>query len=136
MLNCGGVVIHMLRNSDKKNGRVYFLLHILLLLLSFTGIFSKLASKEEFLSIGFLKCYTPIIIILAIYAIGWQQVIKRLPLSIAYANKAVGLIWGIIIGRIIFNEGITLWKVAGAIIIIIGIVVFSLSNEDNNKDGQ
>ena len=42
--------------------------------------------------------------ILGIYAIGWQQVIKRMPLTTAYANKAVTLVWGLVWGLLLFHE--------------------------------
>ena len=35
---------------------------------------------------------------LVAYAFGWQQVIKHLPLTTAYANKAVTVVWGILLG--------------------------------------
>lgn len=65
-----------------------------------------------------------------IYAFFWQQVIKRLPLILAYANKAVTVVWGMIWGSILFNEGITVKKVIGALTVIIGIVLFAKENPD------
>ena len=66
-----------------------------------------------------------IILLLALYAIGWQQVIKRLPLSVAFANKAITIVWGIIWGFLFFDEQVTLGKLIGAVMVIIGIVLYA-----------
>lgn len=58
-----------------------------------------------------------------LYAIIWQQVIKRIDLTIAFANKGITVVWGLLIGKVIFGEEINLKKIVGAIIIIIGIIV-------------
>ena len=58
-----------------------------------------------------------------LYAIIWQQVIKRIDLTVAFANKGITVVWGLMIGKGIFNEEISLMKIVGAVIIIIGIIV-------------
>lgn len=66
------------------------------MLYSTSGIFSKLAANAEIMSSKFVFCYIIILLLLATYAVGWQQVIKRLPLTTAFANKAVTVVWGIL----------------------------------------
>ena len=114
----------------KKNNNVYILLHILLLVYSFSGVLSKLASGENFLSIKFCLYYGGIIFLLGIYAIFWQQIIKRLDLTMAYANRAVAVVWGILWGFLLFSESITIGKIVGALLIIAGIVLFCFSNSE------
>ena len=70
--------------------------------------------------------------ILFAYAIAWQQVLKRLPLVTAYANKAVTVIWGLVLGATFFQEKITLQKVIGAFIIIFG--VYLVVSEDGEGE--
>ena len=65
---------------------------------------------------------------LGIYALLWQQVIKRFELSVAYANKAVTLLWALVWGIFIFHERITLWKAAGILLVMAGI--FILNSEE------
>ena len=65
--------------------------------------------------------------------VGWQQVIKHLPLTIAYANKAVTVVWGILLGLAVFGEAVTPRQVIGAVIIICGIVLFVRA--DNEGEG-
>lgn len=99
----------------------FFLLHCLLLLYSFSDIASKLAAGEEFLSFKFILYYGAVIVLLGIYAIFWQQILKKIPLITAYANKSVTIIWGMIFGALIFKEQISWNQILGAVIIIIGV---------------
>ena len=99
----------------------FFLLHCLLLLYSFSDIASKLAAGQEFLSFKFILYYGTVIVLLGVYAIFWQQILKKIPLITAYANKSVTIIWGMIFGALIFEEQIRWNQILGAIIIIIGV---------------
>ena len=67
--------------------------------------------------------------------VGWQQVIKHLPLTTAYANKAVTVVWGILLGLAVFGEAVTLRQVIGAAIIICGIVLF-VRADNENREGE
>ena len=60
---------------------------------------------------------------MGIYAVLWQQILKRVPLVTAYANRAVTVIWGLIWGLLIFDERITIQKIVGAAIIVTGIMI-------------
>ena len=111
----------------------FFVLHILLMLYSLSGVCSKFAAKQTFFSIGFFTFYALLILILGIYAIGWQQIIKRIPLSTAFANKAVTVIWGLIWGIIIFGERITAGTIIGVLLVMCGIVLFAYSDITSNK---
>ncbi|MZK52789.1 transporter [Clostridium beijerinckii] len=103
--------------------KTYVLLNIMLLMLSFGGILSKLASKQIFLSIPFILLYFGTILVLFLYAIVWQQILKYIPLTVAYANKGVCLIWGLIFGKIFFGEIITFNMILGAIVVFLGILM-------------
>ena len=112
----------------KEKIKIYGVLNLLLLVYSLSGIFSKLASSTIFLSFKFCMFYGLVILSLGIYAIGWQQIIKKLPLMNAFFNKAITIVWGILWGYIFFGETISLFKIIGAILIIIGVILF---NKDN-----
>lgn len=109
-------------------------LHILLFCFSMSEVFSKLASGEDFLSIKFCIYYACIIGIFGIYAICWQQVIKRLPLTVAYANKAITIVWGIVFGMLFFGEKLNAGKVIGAIIVIIGVIAYVTADGEEGSD--
>lgn len=113
--------------------KTLFSLHLLLLFYSISGILSKLAAGFEFLSWQFCLLYIGILAILGIYAIGWQQILKRMPLISAFSNKAVTVVWGIIWGVVFFTEPVTLLKVVGSILIICGVILFAHADSDDAK---
>ena len=104
-------------------------LHGMLMVYSMSGICSKLAAGESFLSARFCIYYAVIIVLLGVYAIGWQQVIKRIPLTTEFANKAGTVVWGIVWGWFFFGESITSGKLIGAGMVIAGVVLFAKSDE-------
>lgn len=116
---------------NKSKLKTLLFLHVLLMIYSMSGICSKLAAKQPFLSFGFIVYYGLIIALLGIYAICWQQIIKRLPLTTAFANKAVTIVWGIVWGAVFFHESITVGKVLGAIIVIIGVVLYATAGDES-----
>lgn len=120
----------MTRTIDNKTKIKYLIaLHIELLILSLSGVCSKMAAQWQFLSFWFIFWYALVLINLAVYAIVWQQIIKHLPLTTAYANKAIGIVWGILWGIIIFGEQIKWNMIVGAVIVIIGVIVVVKSDE-------
>ena len=119
----------------KGNLKYLLILHIMLMLYSLSGIASKLAAKESFLSFKFCFYYACIIALLGIYAIGWQQIIKHLPLTTAFSNKAVTILWGLIWGTLIFRETITVGKFIGVAMVIVGVVIFARA-DDMAGDGD
>lgn len=120
----------MRKEISKEKIKAYILLHILLLVMAFGGVCSKLAGQSDFLSTSFFLYYGLVLLILAIYAIAWQQILKIIPLVTAYANKAVGVIWGLVFGLLIFQEKITATKVIGTVIIIFGIIMVVKADEE------
>ena len=111
----------------------YVLLHILLLLYAASTVLSKMASGVPFLSVPFILYYGGILLLLGIYALGWQQVIKHLPLTVAYANKAVTVVWGLVAGLLFFQEPLTPGKICGAILVIAGVILFAFADGEAEK---
>lgn len=114
--------------------KTLLLLHVLLLFYSLADVASKCAAGFDPLSIGFIAFYLVVLVVLAGYALGWQQVIKRMPLTTAYANRGITVVWGIFWGAVLFGEGITLFKVVGAVMIIAGIALFSCADAELESD--
>lgn len=114
----------------KSNIKRYVLLHILLLVFSLSSVCSKLAAQEDVMSFKFIMMYGFVIMLLGVYAIFWQQIIKNMPLTAAYANRAITVFWGMLWGLIIFKERITPGKVMGAVLVISGIILFALSDRE------
>ena len=118
-----------MKNINKEKITPFVQLHILLFLFSLGSVCSKIAGQAEFLSMKFIFFYGLVLVILFGYALVWQQILKKLPLVTAYANKAVTVIWGLLWGTIIFKEQITIWNILGAAIIIFGIYMVVSSDE-------
>lgn len=92
---------------------------------SISSVVSKFASGKNLLSFEFILFYGLDVMILGIYALLWQQVIKKFELSIAYANKAITLLWALVWGMVLFHEQITPGKVAGIVLVMIGIFILN-----------
>lgn len=90
-----------------------------------TSIFTKMASRQEFLSWSYLLWLAGAVAVMGVYAILWQQVLKRTELSLAYMFKGTSLIFGLLIAWSLLGEQITTNNITGAAIIIIGIALFS-----------
>lgn len=90
-----------------------------------TSIFTKMASRQEMLSWPWLLWIAGAVGVMGVYAILWQQVLKRVELSTAYMFKGTGMIFGLLIAWLILGEQITVNNMIGAAIIITGIALFA-----------
>ncbi len=108
---------------------IFLLLHASLLFSSLSGVCSKLAANEYLLSGRWVVFFGLTLLIMFLYAIVWQQILRHLPLSVAYANKPVGLIWAMVWGALIFKEKISWNMIVGAGIIFLGICVVVTADE-------
>lgn len=98
-------------------------LHLLVIVYSLSTVFSKLAGQEEFLSVRFIAFAFLLFLCLGIYAFFWQKVLSDFNLSVAYANRAADLLWGIILGTVFFNEGISFTKIISVMLVFCGIIL-------------
>ena len=117
--------------TDKK---VFLALHLLLLFYSLSSVLSKLAAGQPFLSFRFCLCYGGMFLILVLYALGWQQILKRLPLTVAFANKAVTLVWSLVFGALLVHEQSRLNQVIGGALAVLGVVLFVQPEKDEKED--
>lgn len=76
-------------------------------------------------SSSFILFYLIALAILCVYAILWQQAIKQLPLTTAFTNKAVTIVWGMLWSKFIFEEVITIQKCIAAAMIMMGVVLYN-----------
>lgn len=116
-----------------KKIKPYIMLHLLLIMYSFSGIFSKTASSKEFLSLPWCFNYGMVIAIMGIYALLWQQVLKQLPLNVAFSNKAVTLIWGMLWGVLIFKETLSITNIIGAAVVLAGVILMVSGEGEKNE---
>lgn len=114
-----------MKDKMKQAGKskFYLLLHILLAVYSLTGVCSKLASEQEFMSPLFILFYGLVIANLGLYAFFWQQLLKHLNLTTAFCNKAITILWGILWGVLFFGETVQWNMILGGAIVIIGVIM-------------
>ncbi len=122
--------------TPNKRAVTLIALHLLLLVYYLSGIFSKNAAHEPFMSPMFIALYGGMLAILFIYAIGWQQILKRLSLSLAFANKAVTVVWGMVWGFFIFGESISALNLIGAALVIAGVVLYARADAEEERPGD
>ncbi len=96
------------------------------------GVMGKMASSFPFLSAGFILWYMGEILMLGVYAILWQQIIKRFDLTVAYANRAVALLWSMIWAVLFFKETVTVQNLIGIAIVLAGTFIVNL--EANKRE--
>ena len=111
------------KKDKKKFIKNIIILQVIILIYTLSTVTAKFASNEEFLSIKFILFYGLEIFILGVYAKLWQQIIKKFEISVAYANRAMSLLWSIVWAIVFFGEQITLKNVIGVIIVIIGTII-------------
>ena len=92
-----------------------------------SGICSKMTSNYPAMSFMWLFWLGLEVVFLGVYAIFWQQIIKRFDLSIAYANRAFAIFWSTLWAMLIFREKVTPANTIGVIVIFAGIM---LVNQD------
>lgn len=93
------------------------------------SLLTKYASQQEFMSWNYMLGLIGAIGVMGLYAILWQQVLKRVELSMAYMFKGTSIVFVMLLAYILFGEQITWNNIIGAIIIISGIVLFANSAE-------
>ena len=108
-----------------KPFKTYFALVGVNFVYACTSICTKMASRQEMLSWPYLFWIASAIGVMGVYALLWQQVIARMSLSTAYMFKGMSLIFVMLFSALLFGEAITLNNVIGAMIIIIGIILFA-----------
>lgn len=109
------------------------LLQGVIMIYTISSMVAKFASAQEEIW-KLLLFYGIEIMILAVYAVLWQQMIKKFDLSIAYANRAMALLWSAVWAVVIFGERITLTKVLGVALVVIGTVI--INGGETAKEGE
>lgn len=112
-----------------------FILQAVIIIYTLSSIVAKFATGKELFSFPFFLFYGLEILILGIYALLWQQMIKKFDLSIAYANRAMALLWSGVWSIVLFHEMLSVKQIIGILIVITGtIVVNSDKKTEVNKN--
>lgn len=115
----------------KSKYRYLIAVNMMFLIYSLMSVLGKLAARENEINLRFLMFYGGSLMVMGVYALCWQQIIKKLPLMVAYANKAVIIIWGLLWGCLFFDETVTPGKLAGIALVVVGVVMFATSESED-----
>ena len=101
----------------------FLLLHATLFLYAVVSVLGKaagvrLAVRETEPAVVFMALE---FVALGVYAVLWQQTLKRMPLSFAYSNKGVCTLWTCLFGIVFFGETLTLGKALGILTVLAGV---------------
>ena len=112
-----------------------FCLQGVVVVYTLSSIFAKFATGNGLLTKEFFVFLVLDFLVLVVYAVLWQQMIKRFDLSIAYANRAIAPVWSLVWAAIIFHNPVTVRNVIGAIIVIVGIMIINKPEQEEEKRG-
>ena len=110
-----------------------FLLQLVVMIYTMSTIIGKFAAGAADESLfRFVLLYGAEVAVLGVYAILWQQMIKRFELSVAYANRAGALLWSLLWAVLIFGEQLTVRKVLGVLLVVAGTMVINGGKEEED----
>lgn len=92
------------------------------LIYSFAGIFAKIAASQDAIINTVFFIFVEFFLF-GVYAIIWQQVLKKFQLTIAMSCKGVTLLYALCWSVFFFHEILTIWNIIGVVLVIIGIMV-------------
>lgn len=101
--------------------KTWLILQVAMLIYSLSSICSKMAGGQSGLTMEFVLWCGGLIVSMGVYALLWQQVLKQMPLTTAYAGKAMVILWGIFWGWLLFGEGVSLRILTGAAVVMAGV---------------
>jgi len=109
------------------------LLQVVVVIYTLSSVVAKFATGKELFSFSFFLFYGIEAAILGIYAILWQQMIKKFDLSIAYANRAMALLWSAIWAVVIFHETLSVKQLVGILLVIVGTMIVNMDQQNKSK---
>ena len=103
------------------------ILQVMLIIFSLAGALVKVAaeawSRSGFWSPGMLGSLAGSVALLALYAVGWQKILQRLPLTVAYFNRGLAVFWGLLWSAVLFGETLTVFNILGTAVIFAGLAL-------------
>ena len=105
-------------------------LQFAVIIYTLAGVCGKFASNYDFFSLGWILWFGGEFAVLGIYAILWQQIIKRVDLSVAYVNRSLALVWSMVWAFLLFRSEstVSLSNIIGVLIIVSGTLIVNSDN--------
>lgn len=99
------------------------------LLYSVTTVLSKAAARSGLLTPRFFLFMALMLAAMFLYALAWQQLLKRIPLSTAYPFKGTVVVYNLAWAALLFGETITLANVLGSVLILLGVYMVGRNDD-------
>lgn len=119
--------------KKKVTWKDIIILQGIIIIYTLSSVVAKLATGKELFSFTFFLFYGLEVVILGIYALLWQQMIKRFELSVAYANRAMALLWSGVWAVVLFKEALSIKKVLGILLVIAGTIIVNRTTADKDR---
>ena len=123
--------------DSKRN--VYMLAILAIVFESLSSSVLKFSKDYAFLSPMYLFWFAVAVGIMGLYAIAWQLLLERVPLTTAYLRKGLTYVLIFVWARLFFHEEISVKQMIGMAIIIAGMIVSMWEPADGsaeNKDAE
>ena len=111
--------------ESKPGWKRWLFLQAAVVIYTLSGVAGKYASSYPIVSLSFILLYGTEIFILCVYAVFWQQIIKKFDLSVAYANRSLALFWSMFWASILFKERVSIQNMVGVAIVVVGTIIVS-----------
>ena len=127
----------MEKKSAKKKLRLkdILVLQAVIVIYTLSSVMAKLASGQEPFSAPFLFFYLIELMILGVYALLWQQMIKKFELSVAYTNRAMALLWSMLWAVVLFHDQVTVKNIIGVALVIVGTLIVNGGDAEDRESG-
>ena len=121
----------MMLSDMKKENRIVniILLQSIVIIYTINSIIAKFAAGVQLFSLKFFLFYGAEVCVLGIYAVCWQQMIRRFDLSVAYANRSMAILWTALWSVLIFRESLTVKQMIGIALVLAGTIIVNMRPE-------
>ena len=110
------------------------LLQAVIVIYTISGVMSKQASASGGDLPRFLFFFGMEFVLLGVYALLWQQMIKRFELSVAYANRSMAVVWSMVWAVVFFHDTITIQNIVGVLLVVVGTFIVNTENAKEKMD--
>lgn len=108
-----------------KKIKVVVILLGVFMIYTLVSILLKYTSLQKPFSFHYFLWLVGSFCVMGIYALLWQQVLRKIPLTDAYMFKGSSIIFLLVLSAVLFGESITLTNIIGSLLIVGGIALFS-----------
>ena len=123
----------MLDQFLSKRRNIVLLAALAVFMESLTSPCLKIGARYPFMSAPYIAWFCLAVLILCFYAVCWQLILEKLPLTTAYLRRGFSYILLFVWSTLIFHENITIKQIIGIAVISLGMVV-SVSDEHGRKN--